>query len=554
MAGLLAAVGKVVFGMVETILPNPVLTKAEESILNGGVTVINDREDFYIVAQDYYDGNQDDPTLIDPTVPKRASDLRTYQKVHNICAKFIDAVVERLAVSGIAVTDLAQPDLEFVESESEKQSYADLNARMSRAAWRWWKNSRMDEHQNTLFAQSFIKGDAFIQVDWDNLFGMPKFVVHDALGIVPDYDANNNLVALYKSWSIQELNEKGEAVTRLRVNKYVRGVIYKYTRLEGDKEWSIYNLDTDPRTGASDNGIILLVDATGVPLDIPWVHFKNRPRGKPFGHSMMRELIPMQDEFNARVAATSDAMAFQGTPQAYTIGVTIPQNPATGLPIALKPGPGNVWALQPSNPQNGGGLVSNGPQVGSLPAGDVSSLQDATDKHLRTAGALNNIPTHLIWPEGSLPSGESLKVAETPLIAVAYDRQKSWGNAVADAYKIAFRMYGMFSGAVGDTAFPTWVDASVEWESPETRSELTIETVLSTAGPDMPWEDRMKARGLTDEQIEELRARLQEQGTAPPTPESEALGAVDGQIGAGNTGAVPGADEEVEEPDPATVV
>jgi len=459
--------------------------------------IANDRDAAYELYEDYYLGRQDDPRLItfgDRKASTRAE--RIFGATHNVCALCIDVLIERMAVAGFATGNTA------------------IDTMLAQA----WAHSRMDEHQNTVHGQAFVKGDSYVLVGFDAAANLPMYTYHDALTMMPVYDGYHQMTAAYKTWAEPQIDSSGIVRYRRRLTKFTPALIEKFAQEPDETAWKLWTDDRDSN-GNPDGGVIDWRTEDGRPLGIPIVPFRNRPRGADFGHSELSDLIPLQDEYARRIWYTSETMSYQGAGQVYVSNVETPLDPVTRQPKALIVSPGAVWQLKAMIP-------TNPVVVGQLTAGNVLACQDAADRELKTIAAVMRVPLHLIWPEGGLPSGEALKTAESGLVAKVDDRAVTFGNAWEDVCRLAIRLSNRFgTGAQYDKA------AAIEtrWHPFETRSALTTEQELALSADDLSWPERMRRRGFTADQITAMREELEADGTAAPG--DAALGAVDAEGG-----------------------
>lgn len=486
---LFETVTRGLFGAVDSAAPGArALTALDLARAERSDALFGDRDAAYAKYQRYYDGDQDDPRDIDFGTRQRTS-VGGFRAAHNICAPFVDILTERLEVRGFTVSAGRHADTGADLSTEAADAYA---AELTH----WWQANRMDEHATTVHAQALVKGDSFVLVDYDAVRGLPRFSFHDALSVAVKYDAFHRIEVGFKRWEEDYVDDRGQQRIRRRITKYSPGLIEKYAN-EG-RGWVLWQGDVDSE-GQPDGGIVLWVDEAGAPLGVPIVHVRNKPRGDDYGRSELADVIPMQDEANRRIWYTSEAMSYQGSPQKYVINVAPPSG-------GFVSGPGGVWALT--------ALRSDSPvTAGQFEAGPVGNMQDVSEREIRLAAGLAGVPVHLIWPEGALPSGESLKTAESRLVAKAKDRSVTFGNAWEDVMTLAVRLHNTF-GAGGMAVPGRDVSLSTQWAGFETRSDLADENVIALRRDDLSWQEAMRERGFDGEQIAAIRAEKDEE--TPP--------------------------------------
>lgn len=444
----------------------------------------------YALFWDYYRGHQRDPNA----APLDTFTPRTYAGAHNVAGVAIDALVERLHVEGFtAVGDGIS---------------ADQIARLSAIVDGWWQANRMDEHQGTIHARALVQGDAYVVLGWDAARDLPTFRVHTAEQVTPVY-VDGVMTEAYKLWSQTYLDQSAITQTRWRLTRYRPDTIEKWYQDGLGSSWQRWTGDVDSQ-GRPDGGVVDWTDARGMPLGIPVIHVRNAPRGDDFGHSDIADLIAAQDSINRRVAALDEASGFQGAAQWWGLDLNAAALQAAGVTT----GPGTLLMLQSQSKDKAG-------SVGSFPPGDVDKLLGAVIGEIKILGSIARVPMHLLYPaDGTFPSGEALKTAEAPLVAKATDRQIVFGNAYEDLLVCAVRLHNAFSRqpALPETA--TW---GTRWASPATRSALTDEQELALQADDLSWQERMRRRGYSDAEIEQIKA--EKDAETPP-----ALQAVDAEL------------------------
>lgn len=444
-------------------------------------SLVKERDRLYQLYANYYGGQHEDPRTIDfgDRTPSAAS-TSGFAHAHNFLSVVVDVLVERLALRGLGVTgDGLGPE-----------AAADLAARL----WAWWQANRMDEAAITIHAQTLVKGDAFVLVDYDPARQMPRFTYNDALEIDPVYDdRTHRMTAVYKTWSETYEDAQGFPRTRYRLTKYTDAEILKLYRDGGD--WRLWEGDLDS-AGRPDGGRVAWVDRAGSPLGIPVIHFRNKPRGDDFGRSEIGDSIPLQDEINRRIWATSEAISYQGAPQRYIIDAKPPRAvQSTDDEFGgFVSGPGHVWAIASATPE----LRAS---VGQFEFGNVAALEDAVDRQIKRLAAQTRTPAHLLWPDGPLPSGESLKTAEAGLIAKCMDRSISFGNGWEDVFQLAIRLHNTFGP--GDPIRED-LTISAEWAPFETRSEEVQARVVQAIGDNLSQAEKLRRMGYTQEEIDQI--------------------------------------------------
>lgn len=485
-------------GLVASQSESPLLSPIDIQWAERGDSLSTERDNRYQFFQWYYDGFQRDPTDPDFGNPPVPTTQPTFASRHNFCAVVVDVMVERLAVEAFTVNradDAATPEPDQADDEQL--------AAVSRQLWSWWQQNRMDETQLTVHAQALIKGDSYVFVDWDNDRNRPRLTFNDALAtegsgqtVTPVYDAQHQLDAVYKTWVERYVDASNNIRLRQRITKYTDDTVAKFARDGFGGTWRVWTEDLDA-DGNPDGGIIPWVDQQGQPLGIPIFHFRNKPRGSDFGRSELDDLIPAQDSYNDRHRAADDAFAYAGGPQKFVTNV-VP--PASGFIT----GPDQVWVLNP--------IASDKPvTAGQFTAGNVAEMQSGVDLQLKTIAALSRTPMYIIWPEGGLPSGESLKTAESGLVAKCTDRSIGFGNTWENAMRFCVRLHNTFGK--GDPIDESLI-ISTQWAPFASRSELSDAQTTAIIGADLSSKERLRRAGYNDQDIERIQA--EKEADTPP--------------------------------------
>lgn len=486
---LVETISRALFGSVEAIAGPVRLTPVDLAYALRSERLTGQRDTDYELYADYYNGKQSDPRDLDFGT-RREPQRRTFKAQHNFCSVVVDVLIERMSVIGFTVTG---------DTVSEAQQ-----TELAKRLWHWWQSGRMDATQVTVHAETAIAGDGFLLVDYDVANERPRFSFRPALNITPVYDAKHVMTMAYQSWTEPYLDDKGERRTRQRITKYTPALIEKWVN-EG-KGWVLWTQDVDSN-GLPDNGIVNWVDDKGDPLGLPVIHFRNKPRNSDYGRSELADIIPIQDEYNRRVWNTSEAMSFAGNTQKYIIDAKPPGKVNTdtdGRMGGFVSGPGYVWQISSRDKEQTA-------QAGQFAPSDIGQLQDATDRELKTLAGQSRTPVHLIWPDGTLPSGESLKTAEAPLVAKCRDRSIVLGNSWEDAMQLAIRVHNRFGPK---PAMPDHITISTMWDSFETRSALLDEQVIALRRDDIGRDQANRERGYDEETIQRINDEIGE--ATPP--------------------------------------
>lgn len=255
---------------------------------------------------------------------------------------------------------------------------------------------------------------------------------------------------------------------------------------------------------------------------VPVVEFLNMPRltvSRRAGwaaHSEIASVIPLQDAVNKLVADMLVASEFAAFPQRYLSGYEPDDElDATGKPTGVaKPpsfqsGPGKLWWLEEENAK-----------FGQFDAADLSSSVKSIELIVQHIASISATPPHYLRAAADRLSGESIKSAETGLVAKVRRKARGWGAGWEEVMRLA--------GVIAD--LPELSGAqSMEtiWRDPETRTESEhVDAVSKKKDLDVPAPQLWEELGYSPEQIGRfpaMRAQMQLEGMAANAAEAARL-------------------------------
>lgn len=480
----------------------------DQDFLDDVSTIDSDRLGRYSTFGDYYDGEHKTQVSDRARMYLEASGLRFCE---NFCEPVVDVEAERLRVTGFQVEDKTG-DQTTGETSDLKQLEEELAAR--------WERSGGDLLQATVHAIALVKGDAYVIPDWDPRSGSVRlwFNRPEIINPVYDDDRPDELAYAGKVWASTArgpLNPDGRPIVRLNV--YWPDRIEKYFKLhqsEGKGGWAIW-LDTDPDTGIVDEASWQLpwVDGAGEPLGVAVHHFRNKPLGRVFGRSELRAVVPQQDALNKQVIDLHDVLDHLAWPQRYLI--------AQVEDVDLQTAPGQ-WVKV--NAENG--------EIGQLDPADPSGVLAAIESTLSRIARRSRTPLHLLTG-GDMPSGESLKAAESGLVAKVELAQVVFGQEWERLMLMGTRVAAV-NGDQDAAALVGQLDGLVVralWDDPVSRNELqegqsllvdkdlgaSKRTLLRKRGYDPDQEAEWRALEAAEAQA--TMARMFDRGNVDPSAE-----------------------------------
>lgn len=449
--------------------------REEQDFLRGEADMIDWRVDRYRLFDEYADGEQRTRLNGRARMYLQASGL-TFSE--NFCETIIDTMADRMKVVGLQVEDY--------EVASDW-----LNKRM-------WPQAAMDETQGVVHTETAKLGDGFLIVDWDAKQMRPRVRWNRPHIIKPTYDDGNmDLLRASKVWATDQktpTNPDGRLISRLNV--YYEDRVEKWFTIaagddaqwlphmdEGDASWPVWWTSTGMEGGD--------------PLGIPVVHFRNKPKGRAFGRSELRGVLPFQDELNKHLLDLNDILDTMAWGQRYATGI--------GEGETVKVAIGDY--LRAADPAA---------RFGKIDAEDPAGVLSSIEALLTRMAAKSRTPLHDLSMKGEVPSGEALKTANAGQVSKVLDREvthsQSWKTVAQRAISV--------QNAFGDETVEVDPDANITvvWENPETRDEQR-EALTFQAHHDLGVSRRTLLRKLGYDPEEEAKFRAEEDAEmAPPPP------------------------------------
>lgn len=409
-----------------------------QEFLRGEADMIADRVDRYRLTDDYYDGDQRTRLSARAERYLQASGVKFAE---NFCETVVDTMADRLKVVGLQVED--------DEAASDW-----LNKRL-------WPRARLDEVQGVVHTETTKLGDGFLIVDWDPAAMRPRVRWNRPHIVKPTYDDGNmDMLRASKTWATNAkspTNPDGRLIQRLNVYYPNRVEKWATTTAGDDAHW-------EPHLDAGDEAwpTWWTTDGTetGEPLGIPVVHFRNKPKGRAFGRSELRGVIPMQDELNKAIIDLNEITDLMAGEQRWATGVTQEDGP-------LKTAVGEF--IRATSPDA---------KFGQLQAPDPTRQLATIESLLTRMAAKSRTPLHDLSMKGQIPSGESLKTAEGGQVKKCLDRQVTHGGGWQQVGRLSLALQNAF----GDETVDVDPDADITavWDSPETRNEQAEALTLAT--------------------------------------------------------------------------
>jgi hypothetical protein len=381
----------------------------------------------------------------------------------NWCQLVVAAVEERLNVTGFRIGDEQAADDE---------------------AWQIWLANRLNEDAPVAHTESLKLGEAHAIVWRPDPTELPVITIEHPLHVIVELDPMNRSkrLAALKAWRD---DVHGQCAT-----VYLPDGIYKLRR--GSKGWERRTTDyEEPYPVPNPFGVV------------PVVPLPNRPGLITESASEIENILSKQDMINKLMADMIVAAEFGAFRQRWATGVEIPKNAAGDEIESFDSAAGRVWST-----------AAPDAKFGEFEQTDLGVYVKAIEMLVQHIASQTATPPHYLLATGQLPSGESLRAAEAPLVAKAKRKQQVYGGAWAEVMRIALLMSGR--------EIPTATQIATVWSDPETRTESEhVDAVMKQKALDVPTRMLWELLGFTSQEIDRMtRMRLDDALTvalsAPP--------------------------------------
>lgn len=420
---------------------------------------LDDRRKTLEGYRDYYEGRH--PLAFASEKFRRAFGGLFSEFADNWCDLVVDAVEERLNVEGFR--------LGGAESQESDQD-----------AWAIWQRNQLDADSQIAHTEALINGEAYALV-WAGPDGEPEITVEHPLEVILECEPGNRRrrAAALKRWTDG---------TDWQATLYLPDAIYKFRRRGAarrptrGRSWERREVADEPWPLPNPLGAV------------PVVALLNRPRLLTRGESEIRKVIPLQDAVNKVLADMIVASEFGSFRQRWATGIEIPRDPETNQPIEpFRAAVDRLWMSEDAEAR-----------FGEFGETNLANFVGAIEMIVQHIASQTRTPPHYFFLRGEFPSGESIKSAETGLVAKARRKMRHFGEAWEEVIRLAFAV----AGDERARAF----DAETIWGDPESRTEGEhIDAVLKRQALGIPQEQLWEDAGYSPQQIARFKAMQQEQ-------------------------------------------
>jgi hypothetical protein len=421
----------------------------------------------------YYDGDQ--PLLFTTRKFQEAFGPLFKTFSDNWCQLVVDAVDERLRPEGFRIG---------TETKGDKK------------VWDIWQRNQLDADSQLAHTDALSLGDSYALV-WpdDTVEKRAAVTVESAEQVIcakVKGDRRNRAAAL-KVWIEEDEYARATLYTPQGVYKLISKTKYPdgsgYSAA-GYNRW-------EPREVPGES--FPINNPFGV---VPVVPLINNPTmlGN-WGISELVNVIPIQDAVNKLIADMIVASEFGAFRQKWATGLEIPVDPETNQKVdEYRAAIERMWTTP-----------NEGSRFGTFEATDLQNFVTAIEMLVQHIASQTRTPPHYFYLRGQFPSGESIKSAETGLVAKARRKMRWFGEAWEEVMSLALEVEG--SKAIRKQAHTM----ETIWGDPESRTESEhVDAVIKQKALNVPDEILWEKVGYSPQEIDRMQALIAEN---PPEPD-----------------------------------
>lgn len=206
------------------------------------------------------------------------------------------------------------------------------------------------------------------------------------------------------------------------------------------------------------------------------------------GESEIDDVYPNQDRINAGLFNRDLGAWTTAYRQKWATGLEIPEDPETGEAIeAFSAAIDRLWVSEDPNTR-----------FGSFDTTDPKQFIEPIEQDVKHIAVQTRTPRHYLVEQGQMPSGDSIKSAETGLVAKVEDKQPAFGASFAEVVRVRNVM-------LDRTDAPP---VEVIWRNPQFRTlgEQTDSVIKLHAAKIIPRRVAQERMDFTDSEINRMDA------------------------------------------------
>jgi hypothetical protein len=360
-----------------------------------------------------------------------------------------DAVAERLKVEGFRLG---------------------RNVAGDRQAWEIWQRNNLDAEADLAHLEALINGEASTLVWYDDRdSGLARiWVEHPSQMIVACApDDRRRRVAALKCW----VDDDGSQLATL----YLPDEIWKFTapKRSGGSTARWIEREVPGETNP-------LTNPLGV---VPVVPLASRRRMLGPGVSELATVIPVQDRINRLTLDMMVAAYFAAFKQRWATGLAIPRDENNQPIEPFKAAVDHLWTSSKAETK-----------FGEFEATNLENYVKAIEMQVQHLAVQTRTPPHYLFLRGNMPSGESLRTAETGLVKKVRQRMGAFSEGWEETMRLAFQVEGKSPRGL--------VAMETQWADPESRTESEhVDGVMKRVALGVPLRQLWEDLGYSQEQI-----------------------------------------------------
>lgn len=416
----------------------------------------------------YFDGEQPLPVALSSQEYRDEFERMLREVRDNWMPIVVDAVAERMTPVGFRLSASADGDVPSADREAAKI----------------WQRNFLDADSKLAHGAALTTGLCPVMV-WAGKDGTAEITVEHPSQVYVAYESGSRRrrAAAIKRW-------RDEWTGEWCYNLYLPDGIHKFVRDGG-------NLRERER---------LVVNPLRV---VPVVELRNRLRLRDGQvRSELMEVLSTQDQINKLTIDMLVASEYAAFRQKWGTGVEVDEDSDGNDPSPVKSGITRMFTVGDDKAR-----------FGTFEATDVKQYVELIESRILSLARRTRTPPHyMLGAVAQMPNGESIKAAETGLIAKVKDRQVMCGEAWEEVMRLAFQVEG--NAKAGDTELET------VWADPETRTESEhVDAVMKRKALGVPTQQLWEDLGYTPTQIARFKSMLLDEAlaqllaTPTPTPE-----------------------------------
>ena len=406
----------------------------------------------------YYDGKH--PLAFAGEKFREAFGKQFREFAENNCPRIVATVKDRLIVDGFqTIGDGASKDADAALVEV-------------------WRRNRMRVRAKQAHQDALIDGNAFAIV-WPDAEKRAVIYPNRAhlVAVVYHEEQPGFITQAAKMWTGED--------KRVRLNLFYPDRTEKYV--------STQTQSGDTGMPRAESFVAAEVEGEAWPIDnpygrVPVFHFANRASIGEMGVSELKEAMSPTDVLNKTNADLVVAQEFYAIRQRWATGIE---------EFNAKIKPGGVWAVE-----------SPDAKFGEFNASDIEQYVKTADMWRKVIARVTRTPDHHMSSGGEVPSGESLKMLEAPLVAKVSDLQDSWGMVWGDVMRFALQIERTGNAPEVETI---WRDTTPRNETEQ------IDNATKKMDLGVSEEQALREIGYKADDIERMRVQRRTQDIIPDT-------------------------------------